>query len=593
MDDVSKKSPIHLFPKSNNNNNQNIHFDDWISDAEHEVPYDETNVLLDIQGTIPQHLHGILIRNGAAQWTINNSQQQQMFSHIFDGLAKLSMYEIQTGGNNKNNQQTKIRFATRFIRSQWYQKIQQQQQQPHRRLPIAIGTGPILTKKNCNQNNTLGLFQIIEALFHSTFVFDNTPVNVWDMDPTQLLQHSLLKNNHPTKTIVALTDAPPRAVVTIPTLETKSTRSVIISSLFNVASIGGCFELLSTAHPLYSQQPQQETSSAMVATYNVGIQMEWNLRLRIGLIRETSDGQRTIVAQRNMDDGIPYVHSFGITAHHAVIVLQPLRLTWNVWQLLQKGFLRSMKEVDHTRIIVFDLQNGQCVLDRSMDEKIFFYHSISTCEKRSSTIDNHHNHTVSIRLCAYQNPEIITGEDQFMRLEKCQGSIENRNRISKGGTICDITCDLDQKSVTVRWMDSIRQGFELPTTRYSRHYGTSRKNHPRFVYAFGAYANGSSQYDDWGLFKFDTETESIAAYYQEPSTYVSEPIFVPTSEDRVDEDDGVILSQIYDGNRRETALLILDAKNMQVLAKAYTGQRSPMDFHGTWIPTDRQKDVCT
>jgi carotenoid cleavage dioxygenase-like enzyme len=324
----------------------------------------------------------------------------------------------------------------------------------------------------------------------------------------------------------------------------------------------------------------------MVATYNVGIQLGWNLCPRIGLIRETPDGQRTIVAQRDTEDGIPYVHSFGITANYAVIVLQPLRLTWNLWHLLEKGFLRSMKEVDETRLIVFNLQNGQCVLDQCIDEKIFFYHTISTCEKLSRMVDNHHkpnSNILSIRLCAYKTPEILTGEDQFMRLEKCQGSTENRNRISKGGTICDITCDLDQNTVTVRWMDSIRQGFELPTTRYSRHYGVCRPDHPRFVYAFGAYANGSPDYDDWGLFKFDTQTESIAAHYQEPSTYVSEPIFVPTSEDGVEEDDGVLLSQIYDGNRRETALLVLDAKNMKVLAKAFTGQRSPMDFHGAWI----------
>jgi carotenoid cleavage dioxygenase-like enzyme len=76
----------------------------------------------------------------------------------------------------------------------------------------------------------------------------------------------------------------------------------------------------------------------------------------------------------------------------------------------------------------------------------------------------------------------------------------------------------------------------------------------------------------------------IDACYQEDSTYPSEAIFV-ANPDGTTEDDGVLLSQIYDGIRRETALLVLDAKTMDVQATVWTGQRSPMDFHGAWIPS--------
>ena len=143
-------------------------------------------------------------------------------------------------------------------------------------------------------------------------------------------------------------------------------------------------------------------------------------------------------------------------------------------------------------------------------------------------------------------------------------------------------------SVKIDWKEdasTIDQGFELPTTRFSRF---SRKysltsRHPRYFYAYSAYANGSDGYDS-GLFKFDMNNLCVDACYQKDSTYLSEPIFVanPTGSE---EDDGILLIQVYDGIRRETALLVLDAKNMKVLATAWAGQRSAMDFHGVWIPS--------
>ena len=63
---------------------------------------------------------------------------------------------------------------------------------------------------------------------------------------------------------------------------------------------------------------------------------------------------------------------------------------------------------------------------------------------------------------------------------------------------------------------------------------------------------------------------------------MSEPTFV-ADPNGIDEVDGVVLSQVYGGIRRNTALLGLDVKNISFLASAWSGQRTPMDFHGTFI----------
>ena len=201
---------------------------------------------------------------------------------------------------------------------------------------------------------------------------------------------------------------------------------------------------------------------------------------------------------------------------------------------------------------------------------------------------------VSLRLCAYQNPDQLTGEHQFMRLEKCRKGRHMRNKLHKGGKFCDVTCNVKNQSVNVKWNDEIKQGFELPVTRYSRTFNGEvalsddsnvLQAHPRYVYAFGAFALGSTDYDNWGLFKFDLENNKIDSYYQQDSVYLSEPIFVadPNGEK---EDDGVLLSQAYFGHEQETKLLVLDATDMTVMAEVPTGNVAPLDFHGTFIVAD-------
>jgi carotenoid cleavage dioxygenase-like enzyme len=534
--------------------NKNVNFEDWISDARHEV----SRTSLEVQGVIPSYVQGTLMRNGGAQWSSTNAKDQMTYSHIFDGLAKISSYEIAGSSTSSSEDTNNVHYQTRFIRSEWYKKIQASQTG----IPPGISTGPVLDTVTSqpvvgNWRSFMGLINAIQ--------FDNPCVNIWD--------YSRGDDKHNTGVATALTDAPPRAEISMNDLGTLST-STQTPQTDNMKG----YEMFCTTHPEYSKT---ETGS----TYNAGIEIGLN-GPRV-IVTKEKGSSREVVGRSVPFDDIPYTHSFGVNGKHATVVLQPLRLNLNPKKMGEMGFMRAMDEIDYTRIIVFDLDSGEVVLDKQIDEKIFFYHTISAVEDLSNN-DENTGQTVSIRLCAYKTPDILTGENHFMRLEKClgEGGKENRNRISKGGTFCDITCNLKDGSVQVDWKEELKQGFELPVTRYSRSSGkdalTSR--HPRYVYSYGAYANGSEEYDSWALFKFDMEKLCIDACYQQDSAYPSEPIFV-ANPDGSTEDDGVVLSQIYDGIRRETALLVLDAKTMEVQATVWTGQRSPMDFHGAWIPS--------
>jgi carotenoid cleavage dioxygenase-like enzyme len=349
-----------------------------------------------------------------------------------------------------------------------------------------------------------------------------------------------------------------------------------------------------TAHPLYAQG--EPSAPDTVDTYNVAVELGLNGPV-INLIQESTHlaghSERKVVASTPSDDGIPYFHSFGISKNYAVIVVQPLRLDVDITKMIELGFLRGMEHVDRTRVLVVDLNSGDLVLDQSVDEKVFFYHSISQAELLSDDDGT----IVSLRLCAYKEPDQLTGEHQFMRLEQAKEGLEWRSKIHKGGKFCDINCDLKSQRVSVEWNEDIQQGFELPVTRYSRAYhgkdicpdtavSPREQPHPRFVYSFGAYALGSPDYDNWGLFKFDLEENKIAAYFQQDSVYISEPVFV-ADPNGTKEDDGVLLTHAYFGEEQETKFLVLDAKTMDILATAPTGNRSPLEFHGAWIPSTR------
>jgi hypothetical protein len=59
-------------------------------------------------------------------------------------------------------------------------------------------------------------------------------------------------------------------------------------------------------------------------------------------------------------------------------------------------------------------------------------------------------------------------QDQFVRLERCQGSKETHNRIMRGGTFCDVVCNVSTKDAQVNWKPmELNQGFELTTTSCS------------------------------------------------------------------------------------------------------------------------------
>ena len=570
----------------------NINFEKWLHDAPLEVISPRS---LPIQGTIPSYVHGSLIRNGPAQWTTNgndetaaagSSKPNQRYAHAFDGLAKLTRYEISGSvtGEQKEEEQQKVLFSTKFIDSKYRDAVINKGE-----FLEGIRTGPRMN----NDLTQILDFSLLKSLWNS-ISFDNTPVNVWDFGQGRTKSDDTIDNHHPN--VYAITDAPTRAHIDPTSLDTKKSARPP-----SMARNAGGYELFATAHPEYCKCGSGDT-------YNVIVELNPIMGNRVSIVKEypkegsDNDGtmSRKIVASCTVPvnaRGIPYSHSFGLTETKAMVILQPLRLNLkNLSELLTKGFLSTMEDEESTRVIVFDIQSGETLANVELDEPIYFYHSISCAESDQDS-------SISMKICGYQVPDFFTGKDQFFRFDRAQ-SAEGRNRIHRGGKICDVNVNLNDGKAEVKWTDVtvkrkdqkvVKQGFELPTTRYSR-WSTNNNNdeycplpwkngrHPKFAYAFGSHALGCDSYDAWTLLKINLDDGEATPLRERHSCYYSEPIFVANPKGK-EEDDGILLCQRYDGVTDQTSLLVIDAKEMSVLAEADAGMRNAMDFHGVFIPS--------
>ncbi len=90
-----------------------------------------------------------------------------------------------------------------------------------------------------------------------------------------------------------------------------------------------------------------------------------------------------------------------------------------------------------------------------------------------------------------------------------------------------------------------------------------------------------------GLVKYDLQRDESTRF--EPGEHRSpgEPVFVRAGDGRA-EDEGWVLSLVYDATRDASDLVILDATSFggPAVATVHLPARVPFGFHGSWVPTD-------
>ena len=91
-----------------------------------------------------------------------------------------------------------------------------------------------------------------------------------------------------------------------------------------------------------------------------------------------------------------------------------------------------------------------------------------------------------------------------------------------------------------------------------------------------------------GFIKYDLQTGETRAHELDDNFAPNEAYFVPVNE-RAGvgaEDDGYLMSYVYDKRSKKSALWIIDTGNMAAdpVAKIQLPVRVPQGFHGLWVP---------
>ena len=147
------------------------------------------------------------------------------------------------------------------------------------------------------------------------------------------------------------------------------------------------------------------------------------------LVRTDAQLRRTVVGRVPVGPHIPYVHDFSVTASgKAILILPPIRIT-DVGDLTRGPFFEGLKWMADelaTQVYVFDLStpNTEPVATYNLPP-LFTYHHVNAFDRPDGG--------VTVDVCGYSSPDIITGAHAFCYLSNMQDPATRSKQVSSGG----------------------------------------------------------------------------------------------------------------------------------------------------------------
>ena len=299
---------------------------------------------------------------------------------------------------------------------------------------------------------------------------------------------------------------------------------------------------LTTAHPHYDR----ERGEAVNYAARLGARSTYRI-----YATDADDRQRMIAKLPVREPA--YMHSFGMTERHVVLAEYPLVVNPLKIALGAESFIESYRWKPElgTRFRVVDRQTGKERFT-AVGEPFFCFHHVNAWDDGDDVV---------VDLVAFDDASVIDSLyiDRLRAGREQPRSQLRRYRLKPDGSA--------EGEVLLDHM------LELPRIDYAR---VNARPH-RIVYAAGG--RGSDWLDQ--VVKFDVETRATTTW-EEPGCYPGEPVFAGRPE-REREDDGVVLSVVFDSREERSFLLVLDAGSFTELARAQAPHHVPHSFHGQFF----------
>lgn len=246
-----------------------------------------------------------------------------------------------------------------------------------------------------------------------------------------------------------------------------------------------------------------------------------------------------------------YQHSFGMSSRWLIFTEFPFAVNPLDIVLSGRPFVENFKfRADQdTKITIVDRETGE-VGGQWLADAGFTFHHVNAYEDGEDVV---------VDLCRFDDARIV--EQLYLEPLRSSGAFEagylHRYRLTPGA----------ERANEQRVSEA---PIELPRINYAANNGRPYQ----FVYGVG----GSSFGD---LVKIDAHSGD-AISWSEPNCAVGEPVFAASPESRA-EDDGVLLSVVFDGSAGRSFLLVLDAADLREVARAEVANPIPAGFHGSYV----------
>ena len=253
---------------------------------------------------------------------------------------------------------------------------------------------------------------------------------------------------------------------------------------------------------------------------------------------------------------VPYVHTFGLTPRHAILVAHPFAVTPVKMLWSNKGYIDHFDwhPDEGTRIVAIDRSSGE--VREHVTEAFLVFHTVNAFERGDATV---------VDVLAYPNADIVAS----LRIERMVAELPDLRP-----SLIRITLRRGSEGATVEKLSDV--GFEFPSTNYRLVNGRRY----RFAYGASDRPQAGSGYAS-AIVKVEVETGAATSFSHDAHVF-GEPLFVarPQSDD---EDDGVLLTVGTAQNAESSVLAVIDAKTMALVARAEVPSSIPLGFHGSFV----------
>ena len=263
---------------------------------------------------------------------------------------------------------------------------------------------------------------------------------------------------------------------------------------------------------------------------------------------------RTVIATIAVDEAA-YMHAFSTTQNTVVLAEYPLTVRPLDLLVRRKPFIENYRwnPGRATRFHVIHKDRGE-LLGTYETEAFFAFHHINAFEEGDAIV---------LDISAYDDAAVIPSFRMSHVLgESTEGWADasfRRYRLVPGRTAAE------RENVA-------GAATELPAV--------ARANMARpYRYAYGVdHRRDGGPAIPARIVKVDVRERAVASW-EEPAVFPGEPLFVPRP-GGTDEDDGVLLPVALDTDAGVSSLVVLDARDLAVLARARAPHAIPFGFHG-------------